>query len=147
MSGRDPVVELGVDGPQDTAVGQFRDELVDGLLEAQEALFDQRHCGRGGDGLGERGDPEDGVAREGVSSTKDGVPMGSMCTLSSQATRVTSPGRRPAATWAAIESCRRAKPCLGSWLVEDWSLVRDRLQVGAAGTTAARRSKSSTIHR
>ena len=37
------VVELGVDGPQDPAVGELRHEFVDGLVEAQEARFDQRH--------------------------------------------------------------------------------------------------------
>jgi len=62
---REENAETGVDSPQDAAVSQFRHELVGRLLEAKEPFFDQRHRGHGGDGLGERGDPEDGVARQG----------------------------------------------------------------------------------
>ena len=58
----------------------------------------------------------------GASSSKDGVPTASTSTSSPQATKVTSPGRRPAATWAAIESCRRARPCLERWVVRPMCL-------------------------
>ena len=39
--------------------------IIDGFVQAQQAFFDQRHRRGGGDGLGERGDPKDGVAPQG----------------------------------------------------------------------------------
>ena len=56
------VVELGVDRAQHAAVGELRQQLVDRLLQPQQALVDQRQRRRRGDRLGQRGDPEDRVA-------------------------------------------------------------------------------------
>ena len=77
--GGDRVVELGVDRPQHTPVRQFGQKVVDRILEPEEALLDQRHRRDGGDRLCERGDPEDGVARErgvcGEGRRADGVDV------------------------------------------------------------------------
>jgi hypothetical protein len=50
--------------------------------------------------------------RSGASLTNEGEPIVSTCSSSPWATSVTSPGRWPAATCSAIESCRRARPSL-----------------------------------
>ena len=56
---------LAVDRPswldEHPPVGQFRQQLVDRLVEAQPALLDQEQRADGDDRLGHRGDPEDGV--------------------------------------------------------------------------------------
>jgi hypothetical protein len=52
--------------------------------------------------------------RSGASLPNDGEPIVSTCSSPPWATSVTSPGSRPAATCAAIESCRGARPSLDS---------------------------------
>ena len=66
------VVELGVDGAQHLAMGELGHQIVDRLVEAQDALLDQRHRRRGGDRLAQRGDAEDGVSgqRLGLARTR-----------------------------------------------------------------------------
>ena len=54
------VVELGVEGAQHAAVGELGEQVVDGLVQADDPLLDQRHRGDRGDRLGERRDAEDG---------------------------------------------------------------------------------------
>jgi len=60
--GRHGIVQRAVDGAQHLAVRQFGEPAVDRLIEPQLGLLDQDHGGDGGDRLGHRSDPEDGVA-------------------------------------------------------------------------------------
>ena len=80
-----------------------------GSSRCEQALLDQRHGRHRGDRLGQRRDPEDGVARQGVGRRTTGVPMVSIWTSSPRATSVTSPGRRAARHGAAIDSCNSAR--------------------------------------
>jgi len=47
---------------QHPPVGQLGEQVVDGVVEAEPALLDQEQRSHGDDGLGHRGDPEDGIA-------------------------------------------------------------------------------------
>ena len=47
---------------QHLAVGELGNQIVDRLVEAQDALLDERHRRGGGDRLAQRGDAEDGVS-------------------------------------------------------------------------------------
>ena len=57
----------------------FRDDFVEGLVEFQEAPFDQEAGGAGDDGLGAGGDEEDGVGadRRGFGGAHSSVGAGS----------------------------------------------------------------------
>ncbi len=60
------VVQRAVDVLEHLAVGQFRQQAVDRLVQPQLALLDQDHRRHGGDRLGHRGDAEDRVPLERV---------------------------------------------------------------------------------
>jgi hypothetical protein len=59
---RHRVAELGVEAAQHLAVGELGQQVIDRAVEAQNALLDEGEGGHRGDGLGQRSDPEDGVA-------------------------------------------------------------------------------------
>lgn len=59
---RHGVVERAIDRAQDATVGQFRQPVLDRIIETQAAFLHQDQCGHRRDRLGHRGEPEDGVA-------------------------------------------------------------------------------------
>jgi hypothetical protein len=63
---RDGVVHCGVQGAQHRDAGQFGQQVVDRLVQPEDALLDQDHRCDGGDRLGHRADPEDGVPGHGL---------------------------------------------------------------------------------
>ena len=56
------VVERCVDPSEHSAVGQFREQPVDRLVESEPAFLDEHHDRGRADRLGHRGNPEDRVA-------------------------------------------------------------------------------------
>ena len=57
-------MERCVDPAQHPPPGQLGEEPLHRVLEGQHAVVDEGHGAGGGDGLGDRGDAEDGVARQ-----------------------------------------------------------------------------------
>ena len=58
------LIERAVEAGHHLAVRQLRQEALDRVVEAEQALLDQDHRQSGADRLGEGGDAEDGVALE-----------------------------------------------------------------------------------
>ena len=95
---------------------------LDRIVERQDAVVDQRHGAGGADGLGERGDAEDGVAPQRRRIVERGVAEH----LDVDVVAAARPARRdraarPLSTWAASRSCRRPQaggveaPLTPSW--------------------------------
>ena len=115
---RDRVVQLGVERAQDTPGGQLGHQLVDRLVQLEDPLLHQRQGRRGDDGLGERGDPKDGVVGQrgvvGHRRVPDGpdVDVGAVGHEEDQSRHVA--GSTSDASW----SCTRSSPPRGSGSVE-----------------------------
>ena len=68
----------GIEALQNLHLGKFRHPFAGGRFEIELALLDQLHGGGARDGLGHRGDPDDGIERHGLRLAERAHAMGTL---------------------------------------------------------------------